>query len=59
MKYIIYPLIIILTSYLAISMCSLTFNISGWYEINRYILMVIIIFTTIVDLIVELLNNID
>jgi len=59
MKYIIYPLIIILASYLSISMYSLTFDISYWTEPNRAGLMVIIIVTVIMDLIVELLNNIE
>ena len=59
MKYIIYPLIIILTSYLAISMYSLSLDVSLWTEPNRAGLMIIIIVTIVIDLIVELLNNID
>ena len=59
MKYIIYPLIIILTSYLAVSMYSLSLDVSSWSEPNRGGFMVVIISTIIIDLIVELLNNID
>ena len=59
MKYIIFPLIIILASYLSISMYSLTFDICYWAEPNRAALMLIIIATITIDLIVELLNNIE
>lgn len=58
MKYIIYPIIIILTSYIAISIYSLSFDVSKWVADWRQMFTTTMIITVVLDIIIELCHHI-
>jgi len=59
MRYIIYPLIIILTTYMALSIYSLTFDVSKWIVDSRQMFTATIILAVVIDISIELWHHID
>ena len=59
MRYIIYPIIIILTTYIAISIYSLSFDVSKWVPDWRQMFTTTMIVTVVIDIIIELWHRID